>query len=57
MTAVINVLADVGLLYDKSVVLGETIKETPFPYLHTLTYIYLQNLKVKIFGSVPYTGG
>ena len=57
MTAVMDVLADVGFLYDKDAVLGETIKETSCIYLHKVTHIHLENLNDKKFGSVPYTGG
>ena len=52
-----DVLADVGFLCDKAAVLGETIKETPCVYLHTLTHTHLESLNVHKFGSVPYTGG
>jgi hypothetical protein len=52
-----DVLAYVGFVCDIAAVLGETIKETSCVYPDTLTHIHLQNLNVKIFGSVPYAGG
>jgi len=57
MTAVMDVLADIGFLCDKAAVLGETIKETPCVYLHKLTHIHLENIDFQKFGSVPYAGG
>jgi hypothetical protein len=57
MIAVMDVLTDVGFLCDRSTVLGETVKETPCVYLHKLTHIHLENVNVRKFGSVPYTGG
>ena len=57
MTAVMDVLADVGFLWDSAAVFGETIKETPRVYLHKLTHIHLESVDVQKFGSVPYTGG
>jgi hypothetical protein len=57
MAAVIDVLTDAGFLCDKAALLGETIKETLCVYLHTLTHINLENLNVKKFGIIPYTGG